>query len=69
MYTSHGHHIKDTPLGPWTEDMKRARCGGPNICKVCKAEQDRVTKPGNPTVMITPTSKHDGITGPTYLYN
>lgn len=69
MYTSHGHHINGTPLEPWTKDMKRARCGGPNICKVCKSEQDQILKPGNSKLLITPKPEDDSITGPTYLYN
>lgn len=38
MYTSHGYHIIGSLLGPWTEDMRRVRCGGPRLCKVCGAQ-------------------------------
>ena len=38
MYTSHGHHIVGTKLEPWTEDMKKMRCGGPRLCKVCSSQ-------------------------------
>ena len=64
MYTSHGHHIVGSPLEPWTEDMKRARCGGPRLCKLCGAQALNYiySEKEDP-------EKEDPTTGPTYLLN
>lgn len=36
-YTSHGHHIPDSPEE--TEpSLRKARCGGPGLCAVCSTE-------------------------------
>ena len=64
MYTSHGHHIVGSPLEPWTEDMKRVRCGGPRLCKVCS------TQALNYLYSEKDDPKNDDPTiGPTYLLN
>lgn len=63
MYTSHGHHIVGTPLAPWAEGMKRARCGGPRLCKVCGAQVL------NYLYSVKKQDSEDPSSGPTYLYN
>ena len=37
-YTSHGHHIPDSPTDDETEHPRVARCGGPGLCGACSTE-------------------------------
>ena len=37
-YTSHGHHIPDSPNSDETEVVRVARCGGPGLCSICSIE-------------------------------
>jgi ferredoxin len=37
MYTSHGHHIPNTPVES-EHPARVARCGGPGICQQCSIE-------------------------------
>ena len=37
-YTSHGHHIPDSPTSDETEAVRVARCGGPGLCSICSIE-------------------------------
>lgn len=43
MFTSHGHHIIGTVLGPMPESV--ARCGGPGLCAQCSEEAERAKRP------------------------
>lgn len=37
-YTSHGHHIQDSPTSDEEEVPRIARCGGPGLCSSCSVE-------------------------------
>lgn len=41
--TSHGHHIPGTLTSTDDNSLGKARCGGPNHCRVCKEEASTVT--------------------------
>lgn len=64
MYTSHGHHIAGTTLEPWVEGMKKMRCGGPRLCKVCSSQVLNHLYPDSED-----PENDDPTIGPTYLLN
>ena len=69
MYTSHGHHIVGTKIEPWTEDMKKMRCGGPRLCKVCSSQVLSYLYSNREDSEKDDPKNDDPTIGPTYLLN
>jgi len=49
-YTTHGHHIPNSPTNDENQDVPRYRCGGTLLCPVCRKDAGLWASVKNPTI-------------------